>query len=123
MSETPPGLPFPILNQIRRLAIAVSIVEPLTTFQRSLAEAMSAISEARWYAGWLSGLEFTLWECLQDAGVNFLTIEETHNLRNLSEACGGWIVWDDDHWDVNEGYRFVATEEWVKTYEAWRVPA
>jgi len=71
----------------------------------------------------MTGLEYTLWEELLPAyerraagGIRHLNNAEVANLRTLSDACGGWIVWDDDEWDVNDGYRFVPLADWLQHY-------
>lgn len=81
--------------------------------QRALAELMSELSERAYYAGWMEGLEFSLWRALDGGSRTFgrleLTDDQLVRLRQLADACGGWIVFDD----MNEE-RFVPISEWKK---------
>ena len=87
------------------------MLDDLTTFQRALADLMSDLSEDTYCAGWLTDLEFLLWETVigrRDSYGRFpLTEGEILRLKELSEAGGGWIVYDE-----------VARETWVP-FEAW----
>ena len=81
-----------------------------------LRKLMSGISEECWCAGWLSGLEYTLWDAATGKRKNICGPEEIEQLRYLSEKCGGWIVWDEQAKDE----RFVPMEQWLRLYEAKR---
>jgi len=103
--------------------------ERLTPQQRALYEAISDVSEARWCAGWLMGIEYQLWAELHDAGSRQGTDErddaQLETVRTLSDAVGGWIIWADDqtHPDLptNEwGPRFVPLPEWLAMVAAER---
>jgi hypothetical protein len=67
---------------------------------RDLAWLMSDYSEAAFCAGWIHDLEFFLWEAQTGACLGFdgepITKCLRDKLRELSDRCGGWIVWDDD---------------------------
>ena len=86
----------------------------------ALAIHMSNISEDYYCAGWLCGLEFTLWAMVQGGdrrfGLGTVTEDEIATLRSLSERAGGWIVWDDDHDPLKSGRAFVTHEEWAVMY-------
>jgi hypothetical protein len=86
----------------------------LTTPQAELASYMSELSEECYCAGWLIGLEFSLWKAMNtgkgSGGFGCLREFELAHLRELSEACGGWIVWGKD------GEEFVPLEEWKEYY-------
>jgi len=90
----------------------------LTPKQWQLANAMSAISEECYAAGWLSGLEYTLWRFItyeeSDARWGWSTIETARldNLRTLALDIGGWIVWDDDLGEV-----FLTFDEWKQKHQ------
>lgn len=56
-----------------------------------LRKLMSGISEDYWCAGWLSGLEYILWDAVTGKRKNVCTPEEIEQLKYLSEKCGGWI--------------------------------
>jgi hypothetical protein len=77
---------------------------------------MSGISEDYWCAGWLSGLEYILWDAGTGKRKNVCTSEEIEQLRYLSEKSGGWIIWDEQLKDE----RFVPMDEWLRLYEAKR---
>lgn len=77
-----------------------------------LAALMSDISEDRWCAGWLIGLEFILWD------------EKDPACMALSEKCGGWWAWfeadpDDAHtW----GASFVPMGRWIEMVAEHEAP-
>ena len=79
----------------------------------ALRDAMSDLSEGYYCAGWLVGLEQTLWRCWERApfkwGFGVVSVEDANRLQVLHEKAGGW--WTTvDHWQ-----RFVTTEEWLAT--------
>jgi hypothetical protein len=60
----------------------------------------------------MTGLEYQLWEVVlgsrTEYGLHTFTPEEMAGLRELSQLCGGWIVWSDE-----EGREaFVPTDTW-----------
>ena len=81
-----------------------------------LRKLMSWISEEYWCAGWLSGLEYVLWDALTGRQKGACSPEEIEELKYLSEKCGGWIIWDEQAKDE----RLVPREEWLRLYEANR---
>ncbi len=84
---------------------------------RALEDLMSDISEEYYCAGWLIGLEFTLWSMLEggsrEFGMGVVTEDEVKRLRELSEQCGGWWWGGETDDDV---CRFVTLEEWAEIY-------
>jgi len=80
-----------------------------------LKKLMSAISEERWCAGWMHGLEYTLWDMVTGRRTGVCSREEIEQLKYLSEKCRGWIIWDEQSRDE----KFVPMQEWVRLYEAW----
>jgi hypothetical protein len=80
---------------------------------------MSDYSEAAICAGWIHGLEFLLWGADVGFCLGFDSEPVTQGLRDklreLSDKCGGWIVWDDDH-----GETWVPLAEWTQMVEARR---
>ena len=90
------------------------MIEDLMPTQRRLAEYMSALSQAAYYAGWMEGLEIALWEVLQGTRREYgrLTISDAQRqeLQELSRAAGGWITWDEQH-----ERSFVPIDEWIGT--------
>lgn len=72
---------------------------------------MQRISESEWAAGWMTGLEYVLWEALSgEPPTHQFYAEDLTELRELSEACDGWWMW-------NDGTCFVSLGEWRETYE------
>ena len=95
------------------------MLRDLTPAQRDLEQYMSNLSEEAYCAGWMKGLEYALWEALLDMrreyGRLVLTQDHKTQLRCLSEACGGWIVFDDDTEET-----WVPTPDWERRFSAWR---
>jgi len=91
---------------------------------------MSDKSEECYCAGWHSGIEFMLWEMLQEQeadrppspyrqggrrefGLGGIGDEEFVRLRELHEKAGGWWRWENDEGTICAGGTvFVTTEEW-----------
>lgn len=74
---------------------------------------MTGISEENWCAGWMSGLEFSLWEARAGErcyGMGVITERQSQLLKLLSEECGGWWRWDDA-----AGVTFIRMADWLKT--------
>ena len=82
---------------------------------------MSEISEAHYCAGWMNGLEFSLWEMIIDRsadrqyGMCPITDEQLDRLLDLSRECGGWIFWLKD-----TGETFLKMETWLKFYDDYK---
>ncbi len=76
---------------------------------------MSMISERCWNAGWMDGLEFFLWELINNPehdrhyGIDAVTLEEVERLKALHKELGGWFVFDEESSD----FRFLLTEDWA----------
>jgi len=82
-----------------------------------LAKYMSEISERCYCAGWMMGLEYTLWYAmLREAPFHYgqgqISERDLEALKWLSDMAGGWIVWDDTH-----GETFISLEEWKERFE------
>jgi hypothetical protein len=79
-----------------------------------LASEISRISEETFCAGWLSGIEFCVWDLVQGKGVGIsVDAERLAVLRKLHEESGGW--W---HWPGSlPNRKFVTAEEWKEIYE------
>ncbi|SRR6266481_3207189 len=94
-----------------------SILSNLSPDARALATYMSDLSEELWCAGWMRDLEFMLWSVVEgkDAYASLtLTRDEVANLRLLSNACKGWIVFRRDTEET-----FVSMPEWIHLFAAW----
>jgi len=79
---------------------------------------MRELSDEVYAAGWLHGLEFTMWEMLQandtDFGITEITVGDMALLRDLHERAGGWWRWQHEEGTVCAGGPvFVTTEEWL----------
>lgn len=81
-----------------------------------LEKLMSAISEEYWCAGWMHGLEYTLWDVVTGRRTGVCRPEEIEQLKYLSEKCGGWIFWDEQ----SKSEKFVPMQDWLRLYEAKR---
>jgi hypothetical protein len=79
--------------------VDTAMLSDLTEPQRALAEFMGRLSEEAWHAGWMKGLEYELWRAVVDGPfrIGQLTLNSAHvtRLKQLSDSCGGWIVFDD----------------------------
>lgn len=77
---------------------------------------MSDLSEMSYCAGWMEGLEYVLWKAViggpRKYGFLEITDEEISKLKELSDDCGGWIIFDDDKGEI-----WVQMEEWLRIYE------
>lgn len=87
--------------------------------QQALASLMS-ISEDSWYAGWMDGLEFRLWQMVQDPedncyGMATVSKEDIQTLKEISDEINGWIAWGE-----KEGQKvFVSMDEWLEIYNEY----
>lgn len=69
---------------------------------------MKGISEEYWCAGWMSGLEFDLWQApaWKRYGQGVITERQATLLRLLSEECDGWWYYDNDP-------QFIRRKDWI----------
>lgn len=78
---------------------------------------MSDLSEQAYCAGWMDGLEHVLWSVVTGGSrrYGFLQITDEHieKLKELSDTCGGWIIFDDE-----KGETFIPFDEWLHIYES-----
>ena len=81
--------------------------------REALLRMMSDLSEDCWCAGWMTDLEFTLWEALttgaRELGWDGIEERDLSRLKHLHAMAGGWWVWDKS----DTGNRFVTSEEWL----------
>jgi hypothetical protein len=60
---------------------------------------MSDLSEEAFYAGWMKNLEHALWRAVSEGPFRYgrldLAAAHVEKLKQLSEACGGWIRFDE----------------------------
>jgi len=96
-----------------------AVLKDLNPDQLSLAEYMSELSEETYYAGWMEGIEYLLWQValgeFSDYGHATFTTEHANRLRHLSEACGGWIIFDDEREEV-----WISDAEWKRRFSEWQ---
>lgn len=80
-----------------------------------LEDLMSDISEDRFCAGWLVGIEYMLWPpALGDHD------PDRKLLLRLSEKSGGWWIWSSNKDEpCDSGEVFVTIDEWLKMYEEY----
>ena len=87
----------------------------LTPEAVALRDYMSELSEEAYCAAWLQDLEYALWSAIDRGPFEYgrlqLSAEHIERLRALSDACGGWIRFDDDLGEV-----FVPLEEWRRRF-------
>ena len=90
----------------------------LSPEQVELADYMSELSEEAYSAAWMEGLEYALWEAAigQRAQYGRLTFsqEKRTKLRELSDACGGWIVFGEPSEET-----WVPAAEWERLFNLW----
>jgi hypothetical protein len=93
------------------------MLSELSTDQKALAIAISAVSEAAYCASWMDGLEYALWHLMTTDQVAYgrsrIKNEEKDKLRQFSEKCGGWIIWDEKREQV-----FVPRKEWELLFQS-----
>ena len=89
------------------------MLKDLDGSQKALADYMSEISKEAYSAGWIEGLEYSLWDALEGRTYEFGRLqfkEETiENLKRLSEAANGWIIYDPEKEE-----KFVSFTEWER---------
>lgn len=82
---------------------------------------MERISEECWCAGWMTGLEFGLWEIANAGGGGYgqgtVTKDDAEAMLKLSSEAGGWHEWNDDA----GGCILTPILEWEEKYERNRV--
>ena len=87
---------------------------------RALQVVMEEISERCWCAGWMDNIEESLWEMVCDPedkrplGMCARRTIDVELLATLSDACGGWIAWDEGGGMVDGRPRFVPIAEWQR---------
>lgn len=79
-----------------------------------LRDFMREISEDCYCAGWMSGLEFDLWDFAKKGvdkpyGLTEMPASWAVRLQHLSELCGGWWCWKK-----GEGEIFIPMAEWER---------
>src|SRR5882672_9438556 len=87
--------------------------------QHALAQYMSSLSEEAYRAGWMDGLEYALWQVAlgetREYGQAVFTDEQVSQLRRLSDASAGWIVFDEDQGEI-----WVTLPDWKARFQHWQ---
>ena len=88
----------------------------LSTEAEALKDYMSELSEAAYSAEWYTGLEYALWNAVVSGPRQFgrVEIDSVHirRLRDLSERCRGWIVFEGrDH------ETWMPIDEWCELFD------
>ena len=95
------------------------MLDDLTPPQRQLADFMSAVSEEAYGAGWMVELEYVLWDALTGGALAYGGLDLGHDqraeLRRLSEACAGWVVFDEP-----AGETWLPRVEWERRFAGWK---
>lgn len=90
-------------------SLKVALDEDAATRLRDL---MSEISEECWCAGWMGGLEYSLWRVIENGPITYgrsdVSQSEVDELRRLHEKSGGWWFFHDEH-----GETFVPRAAWL----------
>jgi len=85
--------------------------------KQALLDMMCNFSEECYRAGWMDGLEISLWKIVQARGGHYgqgvITGREAEKLKELSALCGGW--W---HWPKGADCpQFITIKEWEQRGE------
>lgn len=90
----------------------------LTDAQQKLADFMSDISENAYTAGWMSNLEYVLWEAVlsgpRQYGRYFINQDDIDTLINVSNELNCWIYFDEDTWETA-----IPITEWREKYSRY----
>lgn len=102
------------------VSIWVEIHGHLNPVQQALARAMSDVSEAACFAGWMDGTEYGVWRLLYDGGTwgmaDAVTLaSELDAVRSAFAVADCWIVWDNDA----DGQEAVPLDQWERRYAEW----
>ncbi len=97
---------------------------------RQLESLISDISRRCLYGQWIDGVEYRLWQRMLegcgDFGDDVITMFEVDELRRLSAAIDGWLVWQDVMHDdpvktyLESGPYVMAMSEWLPLFERWK---
>jgi len=91
------------------------MLNDLNKFEKELADYMSQISEEAYCAGWISNLEYILWNAVtggkREFGRYLISDKDIENLISFSTKCNSWIIFDhkNDETAIN-------LEEWKKVF-------
>ncbi len=90
---------------------------------QALERLSSDISRRCLYGSWIDGVEYTLWQRLSDGPGDFgddaVTNAEVFELRRLSAAIDGWLVWRNTE-DENATKAYLESGPYVVPMSEWR---
>lgn len=76
------------------------------------------ISEDLYCAGWLAGIEHSIWsKLLGDSLANNIIYNDILELRKLAAECKGWVRWDDSKESNNVIY--IPMDEWLSFHKEY----
>lgn len=75
---------------------------------------MTGLSEEFWCAGWMSGMEYSLWRAGAGMrwGQGIISERQATLLRLLQEECDGWWAWVGE--GADSGPQFFRTAAWLE---------
>jgi len=99
-----------LAREVIRIAERFANAEALRKAGDELREEMESTSEECMSAGWLHSLEHILWDAIESGQTAWAngTIDTAY-LKDLSDRCGGWWVWDEEMGQP----RFVSLSTWA----------
>lgn len=99
-----------LAREVIAIAERLADTEAIRNAGDELREEMESTSEECMCAGWLYSLEHILWNAIESGQSTWAngTIDTAY-LKELSDRCGGWWVWDE----TNGGPRFVSLVTWA----------
>ena len=99
-----------LAREVIAIAERLADTEAIRNAGDELREEMESTSEECMCAGWLYSLEHVLWDAIESGQSTWAngTIDTRH-LKELSDRCGGWWVWDE----TTGGPRFVSLVTWA----------
>jgi hypothetical protein len=97
-----------------------------TNAEQALLEHLSAISEERWSAGWLTDWEHRAWEAFLGrpvSGHDAFSEQDYRIVPWLVLSTRTWPVGDDvvsrGRWDRDKGLRMVPLKKWREIHAVW----
>jgi len=99
----------------------------MTAEQEELKHFMRRLSEQHWCAGWLTDLEFILWESILGLRDNGFEDYELNHAITLARKAGGWFCWcsipftDSDGNECAMGETFISMFDWMQKFDDWYV--
>lgn len=105
-----------VIDDLKEIGILSSRLseETRSIFKEILHLSMREVSEKYYTAGWLSNLEYYLWEeVVSDNSKRDYLKKDINKLRILSLLAGGWFRWSEE----GSFEQFVSFEKWLEIYQ------